>query len=177
MRILLIGFPGSGKTTQALKISKDLNICIVKTGEMLRVLSAQDIPQAPKLREVMDKGELVDNQFTAEIIKEKLKGEDCKLGFVMDGYPRDVNQLNFFDPKFDLVTHLKISKKEAKKRLLKRGRSDDTQEAIENRIKIQGEKLLGLLEHYRSILFSVDGERSIEQVSAEIEKYIKKNGT
>lgn len=170
MKILIMGLPGSGKTTQSKILANSLNLCFIKTGEILRELSKQDGEVAKGLKEAMEKGELVDNKVAADVVRDRVLEMDCQNGFIMDGYPRSLDQLQYFDPKFDKVFYLKISPEQSEKRLLQRGRQDDSPEIIDKRIRVQNEKLNPLLDYFsnNSDLIEIDGEQDIEKVAADI---------
>lgn len=170
MKILATGLPGSGKTTQAKLIAEDLGLCFVKTGEILRKLAKQDTPQGEHIKQALGQGELVDDQIVAEVVKVELSRPVCQPGFVMDGYPRSLDQLKLFDPGFDQVIYLKISESLARQRLLERGRHDDTDEVIDNRLKVQQQTLSELIDYFRlrQRLIEIDGEQPVEVVTDKI---------
>lgn len=170
MKILATGLPGSGKTTQAKLLAQDLGLCFVKTGEILRELAAQDNEQGRSIKVTLDQGELVDDAAVAAVVKAELLKPSCQSGFVMDGYPRSLNQLSVYDPGFDQVIYLKISERVARQRLLERGRHDDTTEVINNRLKVQQQTLSELIDYFRSKqkLVEIDGEQPVEVVTSQI---------
>ncbi|MBI2021561.1 nucleoside monophosphate kinase [Candidatus Daviesbacteria bacterium] len=172
MKILILGLPGSGKTTQAKKIAEDLKICFINFGQILREMIAADGPLGKKIKEKVEKGFLVEDELVAQIIKDRLKQPDCQYGFVIDGYPRSLAQIHLFDPKFDYVIHLNVSEEKATKRMLSRGRLDDKDRIIATRFKAQKRRIVMLLNYYISInkLIEIDGEQSIEEVHRQIKK-------
>ncbi|HHX24625.1 MAG: adenylate kinase [Tepidanaerobacteraceae bacterium] len=92
MRIVLLGPPGAGKGTQAKKIANELGICHISTGEIFRKAVTEKTPLGKKASEYLDKGLLVPDEIVEEIVKSRLDMSDCIKGFVLDGFPRTVNQ-------------------------------------------------------------------------------------
>ena len=170
----MAGLPGSGKTTQAKIISDKLGLCFIKTGEILREMALSGSPKGQIARKALEKGKLVDNQIVVEIIKKRVYESDCVNGFVMDGYPRSLDQIKLFDPGFDKVFYLKIAPERAKDRLLQRDRADDTPFLIKERLRIQVLLLEKVMQYYKSKgkLVEVDGEKSWSEVANEIQKQI-----
>mgnify|MGYP001569970074 CR=1 FL=1 len=164
MRIGLFGLPGSGKTVTAQRLSEKLNLCLVKTGTLLRELESEDSERGREIKRALTEGSLADNFLVSEIVKEKIEGQDCLNGFIVDGYPRDIEQLKSFDPEFSHVIFLKVSEKTVRERLLKRGREDDTPEVIEKRLEVQTDELGRVLDHYKDNLIEIDGEKTEEEV-------------
>lgn len=166
MKILLIGPQGSGKSTQAQLLSEYLNIPVISTGDIFRKLREEDSEEGRKIKQILDSGKLVDDQTTSEIVRKRLSESDCRDGFIIDGYPRTLEQINIFDPGFDKVIYLNVPQKEVLKRLLSRGRADDTEELINKRLELYYEQTLPLLDYYKQkgILVEVDGMDTIEHV-------------
>lgn len=166
MKILLIGPQGSGKSTQADLLAQHLGVPKISTGDIFRKLS--------QVREILNAGKLVDDKITASIVEKKLKEEDYQNGFVMDGYPRNIHQVELFDPGFDKVTYLKVPRAELLRRLLARGRRDDTPESINTRLELYFEQTEPLLDYYKQkgILVEVDGMGEIQKVQDEIKKHL-----
>src|SRR3989344_4290022 len=114
MRILMMGIPGSGKSTQAKKLAERLDLCYLTTCDVLRELSKKNDILGRKIRETMDKGEFFDDYFVADLIKQKLEKDECRNGFVSDSYPRHLGQLKIFDPKIEKIFYIKVPDIEAK---------------------------------------------------------------
>lgn len=174
MKILFIGPQGSGKSTQAELLAKELNLPKISTGDIFREIAKQDSEEGRKIRQIQNEGKLVDDVTTAKIMEKRLQENDVKEGFVLDGYPRNITQKDLFDPDFDKVFYLKVPDEEVTRRLLARGREDDTPESIRTRLNLYYQQTQPLLDYYRnqSILKEVDGIGSIEEIQDEIRKSI-----
>lgn len=170
MKVLFIGPQGSGKSTQGKIIAEFLHIPYLSTGDIFRSLSVQQSDEGQRLRSILSAGKLVDDQTTCEIVKNELVKDIYKDGFILDGYPRTLEQLNTYDPGFDKVVYLEVSKEELIKRLTQRGREDDTQESINNRLNAYFTQTEALLEYFKqkNILITIDGMGSIEQIEQNI---------
>ena len=133
-KILMVGPQGSGKTTQAKILAEVLGFKFLGMGELLRgFVKNANGSESQKIAQIMSEGGLVDDKTVCEIVKKELTRPEYKSGIIVDGYPRTVNQCKIYDPNFDKVFYIKVSDKEATKRLLARGRADDTEEAIKER--------------------------------------------
>lgn len=167
MKILFAGPQGSGKSTQGKLLARFLGISYISTGDMFRSLGGE-------IKQIVDEGKLVDDQLTSKIVEEKLKEEEYKNGFIFDGYPRTMEQIKLFDPGFDKVIHLDLSDAEAKKRLLARGREDDTEDAITERLRNYHLQTDPILDYYRQkkIVKQIDGLGSIEEIQQRIKDTI-----
>lgn len=170
MRILIIGPQGSGKTTQAKNLAEKFNLYFASTGDLLREEVLRDSHEGRILKKSLETGQLADDRIVAKLLKEKLGGH--LQGFVLDGYPRSLDQLQYFDPQFDKVIYLEISDEEVEKRLLQRGRADDTPELIRERLRLYHELTEPVLRYYNGQrkLIRIDGRKSIEGVAREIER-------
>lgn len=175
MKILLIGPQGSGKSTQAELLAKDLELPKITLGDIFRQLSSEDSQEGSRIRQILTEGKLVDDQTAARVVKTKLDQEDYKNGFVIDGYPRTVEQTQIFDPKFDKVIYLNVPEDVVLDRLLKRGRMDDTEELIRQRLNLYYQQTETLLDYYRKqgILIEIDGMGSIEEVKSRIREKLQ----
>lgn len=175
MKILITGPQGSGKSTQADILSKKLGIAFINAGNLVREMSKEDSERGRSLKNDLEAGRLVDDNIIGDLVRTQISQPECKDGFVTDGYPRTINQIKIFDPEFDRVFYLEISDEEALRRLLKRGRADDTLAVINERLKWYHEQTKPLLEFYQSkgILEKINGEMSIEEVAQEIEERLQ----
>lgn len=175
MKILLIGPQGSGKSTQGKLLEENLNIPYISTGDIFRRIASQDTKEGKRIKQILDSGRLVDNQTTVELIKKRLKRNDCQNGFVLDGYPRTLEQAyQAADLNFDKAFYLKVSKEVVLKRLLKRGRVDDTEDLIKERLNLYYQQTQPLLDYYKKqgILVEIDASADIKIIQDEIKKFI-----
>lgn len=166
MKILLVGPQGAGKSTQGKLLSQLLNIPVISTGDIFRELATQKNKLSEKVNQIMVSGNLVDDETTSQIVKERLQRSDTKQGFILDGYPRTLKQVEYFDPGFDKILYLKYEDNLAKSRLLARGRTDDTPQLINQRLKIYHELTDPIIEHYQKQgkLVTIDASGTIEDV-------------
>jgi adenylate kinase len=173
-----MGPPGAGKGTQATLIGEHYEIPAISTGDIFRAMKTAKTPLADQLRAIMDSGGYVSDDITNAIVAERLAQPDCANGFLLDGYPRTVPQVENLDAalsaagtSLDAVVSLLADVDEVVLRLLKRaeieGRSDDNEDTIRVRQQVYAEQTAPLLEIYRSrgLLVEVDGLGPIEEVS------------
>ena len=182
-RMLLLGPPGAGKGTQALRLVEQFGIPQISTGDMLRSAVAAGVEVGRQAQGFMDRGELVPDSIVIGVAEQRLSQDDATAGFVLDGFPRTSAQAAALD---DLLTKmgtelercvaLVVDEDELVERLLERarieGRSDDTEEIIRTRMKVYHEQTAPLVSYYRErgILAEVDGLGSVEEVAKRIEE-------
>jgi adenylate kinase len=181
MRLLIMGPPGAGKGTQALRIAEHYRIPAISTGDIFRAMKHSDTPLARQVRTIMESGGYVSDEITNDIVKDRLAQGDCITGFLLDGYPRTLQQVQTLDDylaETDRPLHAVISLladvEEVVARLLKRaeidGRPDDNEETIRVRLQVYAEQTEPLLDLYRSrgMLIEVDGLGPIDEVSERV---------
>ena len=180
MRIILFGPPGCGKGTQATFISEALAIPHLSTGDMLRSAVSSGSEIGLKAKNIMESGGLVSDQIVLSIVEQRIAKDDCENGFILDGFPRTVNQAERLDlllsttHELDCVLRIKVDEEEIIKRLIDRAREDDKPDIIKNRFKTYNSETQPLIPFYedRKILFNVNGMQEIERVSEDIKKVI-----
>ena len=176
-----MGPPGAGKGTQAVNIAKTLNIPHISTGDIYRENMKNETPLGLEAKVFYDKGMYVPDEITNRIVEDRLTWDDAKNGFLLDGYPRTIDQVNFLDQilskksqKIEKVLELTIDIPVVVERLLKRaqeqGRIDDTKEVITKRLEVYATSTAPLLAEYnnRGILVQVDGMGSVSEVEEKI---------
>jgi adenylate kinase len=181
MQLVIMGPPGAGKGTQAKLIAEHYQIPAISTGDMFRAMKTADTPLARQVREIMESGGYVSDEITNAIVADRLGMDDCAPGFLLDGYPRTLQQVQTLDDyladskrPLSAVISLLADTEEVVARLLKRavidGRADDNEETIRVRLRVYAEQTEPLLEVYRSrgLLVEVDGLGEIPEVSERI---------
>ncbi|MCP3984164.1 MAG: adenylate kinase [bacterium] len=180
-RLLLLGPPGAGKGTQAIRLANQLGIPQISTGDMLRAAVAAGSEIGKTAQAHMDAGELVPDHVVIGVAEERLGQSDATDGFILDGFPRTRAQAEALDGllpklgcKLECCIALTVDPEELVARLLKRaeieGRADDNEKAIRTRMAVYEEKTEPLIDHYRakSILALVDGLGEVDEVAVRI---------
>jgi len=181
MFLLIMGPPGAGKGTQAKRIGEHYGIPAISTGDIFRAMRSLDTPLAQQVQQIMASGGYVSDEITNEVVATRLADADCERGFLLDGYPRTLQQVEYLDAQLgeigrplDAVISLVADTDAVVGRLLKRaqtdGREDDTEETIRARQQIYVEQTAPLLEVYRDrgVLIEVDGLGPIDEVSGRL---------
>jgi adenylate kinase len=195
MHIVFYGPEGSGKSTQVKLLAEKLHLNILSTGDLVRDAAANDKGIIGEVcRQVLEKGTYVPNSEMFVLWKWRLKEDDARAGWIMDGFPRNVEQAKFLDDKIDKygykvekVFYLNLGLEEAVRRLVKRAKplhpgsteTGDTPDRIKTRLEMYKEGEKDVLEFYRQkgVLIEINADQSIEEVHAEIMKHTNGNAT
>ncbi|EPH15502.1 adenylate kinase [Dermabacter sp. HMSC06F07] len=180
-RLLIVGPPGAGKGTQAERIVEKLGVPAISTGDIFRANVSNETELGVLAKSYMDKGEYVPDSVTNEMVESRLGEDDAANGFLLDGYPRTVAQVEALDGileklgvALDAVILLDVESEAIVQRLLQRGkeqgRSDDNEETIRRRIDVYSEQTTPLIDIYdkRGLVKRVDGMKDIDAVTADI---------
>jgi adenylate kinase len=179
MRLLILGPPGAGKGTQAARIAENLAIPAISTGDIFRANIKDETELGLQVKEILASGGYVSDEVTNAIVEDRLAQDDCANGFLLDGYPRTLAQVDALDAMLDgtpldHVLELTVDEDAVVERLLKRaetdGRSDDTEEVIRERMAIYHRETKPLSDTYRErgLLVPVDGLGEVDAVTARI---------
>lgn len=180
-RLLIIGPPGAGKGTQASRISERYEVPWISTGDIFRANIKAGTPLGKKVSQIIEAGQLVSDDLTNEIVADRLQHDDAAHGFLLDGYPRTVDQVHALDQvleadarALDAVVLLEVDTDEVVSRLLGRaeveGRADDTEEVIRHRQEVYQAQTQPLIELFsaRGLLVSVNGLGEVSEITERI---------
>ncbi len=181
VRLLLVGPPGAGKGTQAVLLSETFGIPAISTGDIFRANVRDETPLGVEAKGFMDRGEYVPDSLTNALVADRLSHDDCTPGFLLDGYPRTLDQVRALDEVLasqghaldvvvELVADPEIVIERIRRRAEEQGRADDTDDVVRNRLEVYARETAPLIEVYggRDILVSVDGIGSVDEVTGRI---------
>jgi adenylate kinase len=187
-RLLIMGPPGAGKGTQAQLAAKRFDVPAISTGDIFRANVSEGTPLGVEVKKYLDAGEYVPDSLTNDLVRDRLSQPDAADGFLLDGYPRTLAQVDFLDQvlaesgvALDHVIVLSADVDEVVKRLhlraVEEGRSDDDPEVIRRRQEVYLEQTAPLIAVYekRGIVFRVDGMGSVDDVAARVGEAISAN--
>lgn len=174
MKLLFVGPPGAGKGTQAQLVAKELGIAHVSTGDMFRALDpSTDL--GGRVKAIMESGAYVPDSIVIEMLEERISQDDAATGYILDGFPRTLAQAEALDAYMgdyglDRVVLFEVAEDEVVKRMLARGRDDDTEETITTRLAVYTEQTEPLIERYdaRGIVVRVPAQGAIEQITERV---------
>ncbi|HPC10355.1 MAG TPA: nucleoside monophosphate kinase [archaeon] len=179
--LIVLGAPGSGKSTQADLICKEFNYEHIIESDLLKQEILKKTPLSKKIAKIMNEGKLVPYEITCDILFKKIK-KSKKNKIVIDGFPREINQAIVFDyfvfsENIDFlgIVYLSLSKESSVKRLLLRKRKDDTKKIIQKRLEIYYKETKPVIERYKKQkkLIEIDGEPSIEEIFKNVKNKLK----
>ena len=189
MRLILLGPPGAGKGTQAKVLVEAFGIPQLSTGDILRSAIAAQTPLGLEAKAIVDRGDLVSDSIVNGIVSERLDAEDCKPGFILDGFPRTIAQAEAIDQMLidkgialDAVIEIKAEADELVKRVINRAkesggaRADDNEEVLRKRLGVYAEQTAPLVAYYeqRGLLKPVDGMKPVDEVTSTIRSALGK---
>ncbi len=173
MRVVLLGAPGAGKGTQASRVAARFGLAHVATGDIFRANIEARTELGRAAQDYIDSGELVPDDVVIAMMLERLAEPDAAEGFVLDGFPRSLSQARALDHRLaelgtplDAAINLEVAEEELLRRLLSRGRSDDTEATVRNRLRVFATTTRPLLDYYgeAGLLFSVSAMGTIDEV-------------
>jgi adenylate kinase len=181
MRLIILGQPGAGKGTQAARIAEHYGIPAISTGDIFRANIKNETELGRQVKEILASGGYVSDEITNAIVADRLAQDDCAPGFLLDGYPRTLAQVDALDEmlagrdsELDRVLELVVDDEVVVQRLLGRaeqeGREDDTEEVIRERMAIYHRETRPLSDTYRArgLLVEVGGEGDVDEVTERI---------
>ena len=188
-RLLLIGPPGAGKGTQATVLSGIYGIPAISTGDIFRENVKNNTELGAKAKAFMDAGNNVPDSLTNDLVKDRLTHEDCANGFLLDGYPRTLAQVDALDgflaesghaldAVVELVADVDVVVERLSKRAQEQGRADDDESVVRHRLAVYAEQTAPLIEVYgqRGALVSVDGIGAVDEVTGRITAGLTERG-
>lgn len=180
-RLLIVGPQGSGKGTQGVRIAETFGIPVVSTGDIFRENIKGGTELGQKVTAILDRGDLVPDELTSEIVRDRLAQDDAANGFLLDGYPRNTAQVAHLEEflagrgeSLDAVIVLDVPREESISRLslraVEQGRSDDTEEAIAHRLDIYERETAPIIDVYseKGIVDRIDGVGSLDEIAERI---------
>ncbi len=182
-RLLIVGPPGAGKGTQSVRLTNAFRIPAIATGDIFRANIKNQTPLGVEVKTIIDAGDFVPDSLTNDLVASRLREEDCESGFLLDGYPRTVEQLHFLDDllategtALDAVIQLVADEDEIVSRLLKRaheeGRTDDTPDTIRYRQALYQRETAPLIAIYkeRGLVVEIDALGDVNEVGERIKQ-------
>jgi adenylate kinase len=188
-RLLIVGPPGAGKGTQAARLTETYGIPDVSTGDIFRANIKNETPLGVQVKAIIDSGDYVSDELTNALVKSRLEEDDAADGFLLDGYPRTLEQVSYLDEllgskgqALDAVIQL-VADQDAvvarlRKRAIEQGRTDDTEDAIRHRQEVYARETTPLIAVYRDrgLLVEVDGLGEMDAVAARIAAALEARG-
>jgi adenylate kinase len=177
LRVAFFGAPGSGKGTQATLLAERLGVPSVSTGDMLRQAVKSGSALGRQVESTIAAGRLVDDATMAELVRERLSQADARGGFLLDGYPRTLPQADTLaeilrqqGETLDAVIFLEVPEEELVRRMSGRGRADDSEATVRERLRVYREQTTPLMGYYRNrgLLRRIDGHRAVGEVAEAI---------
>ena len=180
-RLLIVGPQGSGKGTQGVRIAEAFGIPAISTGDVFRAAVAEGSELGQQVKAIIEAGDLVSDELTSAVVRERLSHADAQAGFLLDGYPRNMAQVMHLEEflegreeELDAVIELSVPRDESiariSRRAIEQGRTDDTEEVIANRLAIYERETAPILGVYgaRGIVVQIDGVGSLDEITSRI---------
>jgi len=176
MVIIIMGPQGSGKTTQAERLSESFRIPHLESGEIFREIAKANTPLGRRVSDALATGQLVNKEDADSIITEMFEKAKYHNHVIIDGFPRDLDQAQRYYNNIDRVFFLEVSEEECVRRLSSRGRADDTPELIRERLRLYFERTVPVLNYFEqhAMLEKVDGNRNIDSIYEDLYGRIKR---
>ncbi len=175
MRLIFLGAPGAGKGTQAERTAASLGVPHISTGDIFRRNMADGTSLGRRVREIVEGGGLVPDEITTQLVVDRLAQPDALSGFILDGFPRTLGQARALeealgDEELRAVVALEVPSDELVRRMLARGRADDSEESIRRRLRVYAEETEPLIGFYRDrgLLVGVSGMGGLEEIADRI---------
>ncbi|GGA73352.1 adenylate kinase [Pseudoclavibacter endophyticus] len=181
VRLLIVGPPGAGKGTQATGLARAYGVPAISTGDIFRSNIKNGTDLGLKVQSIIESGSLVPDSLTNELVRDRIAQDDCNGGFLLDGYPRTVEQVDFLtdhlgasgaaiDAVVRLIVDTEVVVDRLRNRAVKEGRVDDTETVIRNRLDVYARETEPIVAIYgdRGVLVDVDGEGRVDEVAKRI---------